>query len=139
MDEKAFLHKVAERLACDQKRAESLTFAVFQELRDRLTPHEAAHVAAQLPGGLKQLWMSFERPDREVRKIHESQFLGEVRRMAALPDDNEAERAILVVFRTLQESLGSSTGREGESWDILSQLPKDLKKLWLSAREQVPF
>ena len=139
MDEKAFLHKVAERLACDERRAESLTFAVFQELRDRLTPQEAGHVAAQLPAALKLLWLSFDKPDREVRKIHESQFLGEVRRMAALPDDSEAERAVVVVFRTLQESLGSATGREGESWDILSQLPKDLKKLWLSAREQVPF
>jgi len=134
MDKKTFLHRVADRVACDERRAETLTFAVFQELRDRLSPKEAGDVAAQLPEGLKTLWRSFDRPNREVRKIHETQFLGEVRRMAALPDDDEAERTVLAVFRTLQESLGSPTGREGEAWDIFSELPKDLKKLWLAAR-----
>ena len=33
----------------------------------------------------------------------------------------------------LQRALGSPTGREGEAWDVLSQLPKDLKGLWLDA------
>ncbi len=47
----------SERAECDERRAEILTFAVFQELRDRLTPDEAAKVAAQLPTSLKMLWM----------------------------------------------------------------------------------
>jgi hypothetical protein len=33
----------------------------------------------------------------------------------------------------LQRLLGSTTGMEGEAWDIFSQLPKDLKRLWLEA------
>lgn len=135
MNEKLFLRKVAGRVACDEQRAEALTFAVFLELRDRLSPKEAGDVAAQLPSGLKELWGSPEHPDRGVRKIHQAQFLGEVRKVAALVDDSEAERAVLAVFRTLQEALGSPTGREGESWDIFSQLPKDLKRLWLAARD----
>lgn len=136
MDTGNFLHKVAQRAGCDERRAESLIFAVFQELRDRLTPKEVGDVAAQLPEQLKFLWLSFDWPGREVRRIHEAQFLGEVRRMAALSDDAEAERAVLAVFHTLQESLGSAGGLEGEAWDIFSQLPKDLKKLWLTAAER---
>ena len=108
-------------------------FAVFQELRDRLTPNEAAKVAAQLPASLKMLWMSFERPDRQVRRVHEPQFLGEVARMAALNTDVEAERAVVAVFGALQDALGSSTGTTGVAGHVTSQLPTDLKRLWLAA------
>jgi hypothetical protein len=39
------------------------------------------------------------------------------------------------VFATLQDLLGSPSGTEGEAWDVMSQLPKDLKKVWLHAHE----
>ncbi len=135
MDEKAFLKQVAERLLCDEKRAEGVTFAVFLELRDRLTPQEAAHVAAQLPNPLKSLWNSLDRPNRQVRRVGELQFIGEVRKIAGLPDEIEAELAVKAVFGVLQKLLGAPTGMEGEAWDIYSQLPKDLKHLWLQSAE----
>ncbi len=137
MDKRAFFKTVARDLGCDERRAEALTFAVFQELRDRLTPGEAADVDAQLPAGLKPLWEFLERPGRHVRRVHELQFIGEVRLIASLTDEEEAERAVVAVFAALQELLGSSTGMEGEAWDVLSQLPKDLKKLWLGAQQRV--
>jgi uncharacterized protein (DUF2267 family) len=135
MDDKAFVNAVAERVDCDERRAETLILAVFQELRDRLTPHEAADVAAQLPTSLKMLWKSFDRPDRQVRRVHEPRFLEEVAQMAGLEDERQAERAVIVVFTVLQEALGSPTGTEGEAWHVLSQLPSDLKRLWLRAGE----
>jgi uncharacterized protein (DUF2267 family) len=135
MNERSFVRQVAERADCDDRRAETLIFAVFQELRDRLTPKEAADVAAQLPMSLKMLWMSFDRPDRKVRRVHEGQFLREVARMAGLEDTSEAEGAVAAVFAVLQEALGSPTGTEGEAWHVMSQLPADLKQLWLNASE----
>src|ERR1700758_2310444 len=107
MNERFFVREVAERANCDERRAETLIFAVFQELRDRLTPKESSDVAAQLPMSLKMLWMSFDRPDRKVRRIHEGQFLREVARMAGLDDESEAESAVTAVFAVLQEALGS--------------------------------
>ncbi len=136
MDKKAFFERVAGLMRCDEHRAESLTFAVFQELRDSLTSREAGDVDAQLPAGLKILWEALDRPGRHVRRVHEPQFVGEVRLIASLPDEAEAERAVIAVFVTLQELLGSPTGMEGEAWDVMSQLPKDLKKLWISARQR---
>jgi len=133
MNEKSFVQQVADRLDCDERRAETLIFSVFQELRDRLTPEEAADVAAQLPTSLKMLWISFDRPHRKVRRVHEGQFLREVARMAGLDDELESEAAVTAVFAVLQEALGSPTGMEGEAWHVLSQLPADLKRLWLSA------
>ena len=133
MDEKVFIREVARRIACDEKRAESVTFAVFQELRERLTPHEGSDLAAQMPDALKKLWTSFERPGRSVRRVHAAEFIGDVRKIAALPDDEEARRAVIAVFAELQKMVGSATGVEGEAWHVMSQLPKDLKKLWLEA------
>ena len=135
MDEKTFLHLVSERLRCDEQRAESVTFVVFQELRDRITPHEAADVAAQLPKNLRRLWQEGEQADRAVRRTHENEFVGRVRMHASLPDDAEALRSIRAVFFALQRLLGSRSGVEGEAWHVFSQLPKDLKKLWLTAGE----
>jgi uncharacterized protein (DUF2267 family) len=135
MDEVTFIRQVADRLRCDAPRAEAVTFAVFRELRNRLTAKEAADVASQLPSGLRRLWQEPDRAERPAEKVHAQEFVGRVRQFAALPDDGEAERAVRVVFATLQRLLGSPTGLEGEAWDILSVLPKDLKMLWLSAGE----
>jgi uncharacterized protein (DUF2267 family) len=133
MNEKSFVREVAERADCDERRAETLTFAVFQELRDRLTPNEAAKVAAQLPASLKMLWMSFDRPDRHVRRVDEPQFLNEVARMAGLDTAGEAERAVVAVFSALQDAFGSPGGTTGTAGHVMSQLPTDLKQLWLDA------
>jgi len=136
MQDRAFFKDVMGRVGCDLRRAEGLTFAVFQELRDRITPQQAMHVAAQLPKRLKMMWMSLEHPDRKVHRVSGEQFIWEVRRMAGLADDAEAERAVSAVFAALQQLLGSPTGQEGEAADVMSQLPKDLKKLWAEAQRQ---
>ena len=136
MKDGPFVQVVAERFGCVERRAETLIFAVFQELRDRLTPAEAADVAAQLPHSLKLLWLSFDYPGRRVRRVHEYQFLEEVGRMLGLENEDRAEEAVVAVFSVLQEALGSPTGKEGEARHIFSQLPSDLKALWLTAAEE---
>ncbi len=136
MKEQEFLRSVADSLRCDAQRSESVAFVVLEELRERITPAEAADVAAQLPTGLKRLWLEGERPQRDVRRTHLHDFLGRVRMRAALPDEAEAERAVRAVFAALQRLLGSPTGIEGEAWDVFSQLPKDLKRLWLEAAKR---
>ncbi len=138
MDEHTFLREIAEALRCDIPRADGLALVVMDELRKRLTQKEAADVAAQLPGRLKRDWLEQERPGRAVLKTHAPEFVGRVRHRSGLPDDAEAERAVLAVFHTLQHVLGSPSGKEGEAWDVFSQLPKDLKLLWLKAGESHP-
>jgi uncharacterized protein (DUF2267 family) len=46
MADMEFVRQVADRTYGDGRRAETLIFAVFQELRDRLTPNEAGDVAS---------------------------------------------------------------------------------------------
>jgi uncharacterized protein (DUF2267 family) len=133
------MNEVAGILHCDEARADKVTYAVFQELRVRLTPDEAADVAAQLPRELKRMWQEGENADRRVQRMHAKEFVARVQGRAELADDREATRAIKAVFRTLQHLLGSRTGKEGEAWDVYSQLPKDLKQVWLeTAAEETP-
>ena len=132
MQEERFVHTVAEQLTIDKEQANKIITAVFLELRDRLTPKESADVAAQMPGRLRDLWTASESAQRKVRRIHRKDFVREVSERAQV-QEVEASHAVKVVFRGLQMMLQSPTGQEGEAWDIFSQLPKDLKKLWLDA------
>ncbi len=135
MNDREFITRVAQRAGTDVEGAGAITYAVFQELRERITPKEAFDVASQLPIDLQVLWLENERIDRGVRKTHETEFVARVRYYASLADLNVASRGVRAVFATLQEALGSPSGIEGEAWDIFSQLPKDLKKLWLGAHD----
>ena len=101
MQDREFFKRVMARVGCDLRRAGGLTFAVFQELRDRLTPQEASHVAAQLSKRLKIMWMSLEIPNPKVHRVTGEQFIWEVKRLAGLADDAEAERAVSAVFAGL--------------------------------------
>ena len=139
MESREFMNEVAGILHCDEARADKVTYAVFQELRDRLTPGEAADVAAQLPRELKRMWQEGENAVRHVQRTHVKEFIARVQSRAGLADDREATRAVKAVFRTLQHLLSSRTGKEGEAWDVYSQLPKDLKQVWLeTAAEETP-
>jgi len=136
MNKASFLADVAQYLGCDARRSEGVTFVVFQELRHRLPAKEVGDVAAQLPADLRRLWEDESGgAERRTGRIGREEFLGRIRIGAGLPDDHEAERAARAVFRALQKALGSPHGREGEAWDVLSVLPKDLKLLWLAAAE----
>ena len=134
MEEKKFIDTVAAQLGVESEDAKKIVSAVFHELHDRLTSKEAADAAAQMPTGLKRLWMSSEFPGREVRRIHKREFVRAVAELAEI-QENEASHAVTVVFRALQTLLKSPTGQEGEAWDIFSQLPRDLKKIWINAAQ----
>ncbi len=138
MNDKEFINRVARRAGTDLEGAGAITFAVFQQLRERITPTEACHGASQLPRELQVLWLENEYGDRDVRKTHETEFVARVGYYASLSNIEDAERGVRAVFATLQEALGSTSGIEGEAWDIFSQLPKDLKKVWLSSHEAHP-
>jgi uncharacterized protein (DUF2267 family) len=70
-------------------------------------------------------------PKDEAEKVTKD-FIRYVAEKSDLPEDR-ANRAVMAVFRALQLALKAPTGQEGEAWDVLSQLPKDLKRVWLAA------
>ena len=109
----------------DAKRA---TAAVFHALRDRLTPDEADQAAAQLPRPLKLIWWEGETEGRRPVKMHRKEFYARVMGEAGLASERETRQVIQAVFAALKDQLSP-----GESDDIVTQLPKDLKPVWEDA------
>ncbi len=137
MDENKFLREIETQTGLPRDKAFNAAIAVLQELHDRLSPKEADDLAAQLPADLKARWHALDVPNREVSRTHRAYFVRHIAEVAEI-DELEAGRALLATFKALQAMLGSRSGREGESWDVFSQLPKDLKRLWIQAAEPLP-
>ncbi len=110
----------------DRALAKRITAAVLHALRDRLTVEEADQAVAQLPQELKTVWAEGEAPDREPLKMHREELFERVMKEAGLATISRGRWATLAVFAALKQQLSP-----GEVGDILSQLPKDLKELWL--------
>ncbi len=134
MDENKFLHEVAQRAHLSREQALNVTIAVLQELHDRLSSKEADDLAAQLPHDFKRQWHAYDAPGRDVRRTHKDDFVRHLVETAEL-SPMQANAGLTAVFKTIQMLLGSPTGQEGEAWHIFSQLPKDLKRVWLAAAE----
>jgi uncharacterized protein (DUF2267 family) len=132
MDENAILREIETRAELDREHAFKVAIAVLQELHDRLTPKEADHFAAQLPGEFKARWHAFDIPGREVQRTHKKDFVRHIAESAEI-NETQANKALMATFKAFQIHLHSPTGEEGEAWNVFSQLPKDLKKLWLAA------
>lgn len=113
----------------DLPAAQHATAAVFHALRDRLTPDEADQVVAQLPLELKTVWEEGEVPERRPLKMKRDDFFERVRRETGLKSTREARWMTLAVFAALKAQLSP-----GEAGDILAQLPKGLKEVWVEAQ-----
>lgn len=130
MSADAFYRTVMETSGVrDREQAKRATAAVFHALRDRITLTESDQVFAQLPWELQMVWVMGERSDREPVKMHRQAFYERVRREAALASAAEAQAATLAVFAALKKQISA-----GEADDVLAQLPKDLKDVWLEAK-----
>lgn len=132
MDENGLLREIEMRAELTRDQAFLVAIAVLQELHDRLTAKEADDLAAQLPGEFKARWHAFDLPRREVRRTHKPDFIRHIAEAAEISEDR-ASKALMATFKALQMLLKSPTGQEGEAWDVFSQLPKDLKLVWLAA------
>jgi uncharacterized protein (DUF2267 family) len=132
MDQTEFLNQVEKRSGLTRDQAYKVMLAALQELHDRLSPKEADDLGAQLAGEIKAMWFGLNAPGREVRRTHKKDFVRHIAEAAEI-SEVDAGRALMAVFKTLQMALASPTGREGEAWDVFSQLPKDLKQVWMAA------
>jgi len=122
--------------ASEDRRREAVkraTSAVFHALRDRLTPEEADQVAAQLPRELKLIWWAGEEPGRRPVKMRRDAFYRRVANEAGLASVRDARWMTLAVFAALKQQL-----TPGEAEDVLAQLPKDLKEVWVEAEPAGP-
>ncbi len=109
----------------DRNKAYTALRVVLHSLRDRLTPEEAAHFAAELPLMVRGIYYEGWSPEDKPVKMDREIFL--LRVAKAFPDDPEVDPKEIArtVFQVLEKRIS-----EGEISDIKNLLPHDLRELW---------
>lgn len=109
----------------DEDQALSALRGVLTQLRDRMPPQEAAHLASQLPTLVRGLYYENYRPsDTPETQRAETDFLvGVAERIA----DNriEPKEATRAVFELLAKEVTT-----GEIADVVHMMPDEIKPLW---------
>ncbi|MEU7426191.1 DUF2267 domain-containing protein [Streptomyces sp. NPDC040750] len=120
MNEKDFVHTVAERTGLSRQEAADLTWATLETLAHRLSPGEARDLIAELPQSLAQP-VRRGTTDRIERFGHHDS----VRRVAerTMLKEEEADRGVRSVLTVLREAIS-----EKEFNDLMSQLGTDFSQ-----------
>ena len=124
---KAWIRELMEEAGWEEPaRAYSTLRAVLHTLRDRLTPHEAADLASNMPMMIRGLYFEGWHPENRPRRYrHREEFLERVENIYARNQGQELEDAIVAVFRVIERHVP-----EGEISKVKGQLPRDIRTLW---------
>lgn len=121
-----WLHEIAERLGNPNRQlAYHALRGVLFALRDRLTVDEAFNLAAQLPMLIRGIYFEGYKPASKPEKYHSDEFLLRVHEELQQVGRSSPENATRAVLSVLQEHIS-----EGEIFDIIDDLPADLRRLW---------
>jgi uncharacterized protein (DUF2267 family) len=125
-----FVHFVAEELKIPRDKAGRIIRAVLHALRNRISHEESFQLMAQLPMSLKGVYVDGWRFNKDYNRIsHVNDFLDELRKEDGglagydFGNNSKARLAVAVVFKALNYFIS-----EGEMNDIISAMPKELKK-----------
>ena len=120
-----FLREVQERLRLvDKAEAETASRSVLAATADRLTPDEANDLAAQLPHDLAEF---IRRRPGGVQKMDYDTFINRVLGDLDLQEPSQAERVVKGVLSVVRDAVG-----EGEWEDVVSQMPADMKEMFVT-------
>jgi uncharacterized protein (DUF2267 family) len=120
----AFLRRLCELSSMDEQLAESAAISVLSTLERRILPKEAKDLEAQLPRLLVEF---LPPPDQRPLRPHRfglEEFLRSVAEDLRMPEE-EVDTLVRAVFQAFHEHIS-----EGESEDVASNLPPDLRALW---------
>jgi uncharacterized protein (DUF2267 family) len=120
-----WLKELMDELGEDRDDAWRMLKAYLQVLRDRLTPDEAAELAAQLPMVVRGAFYEGFDPSRQPVKLRtREEFLSQLAERAQLADAEQAERVADTVTRVLERHI-----TEGEMEEVLTQLPSEVREV----------
>lgn len=126
MTKEEFLRQVRNRLGLtDEAEAEAATRSVLAALADRITRDEAKDLASQLPKDFGDLVRERSGP---VQKMDMDIFVSRVQGDLDLMNRGDAERIIRGVFSVVKDAVS-----EGEWEDVVSQMPRDLQEMFVTA------
>jgi CBS domain-containing protein/uncharacterized protein (DUF2267 family) len=121
----AFFLRDLEHKGLERKLAEQAIESVLCAMEQRLMVDEARHLEAQLPRRVVALLERCPRHKaRPYQKLHRTQLLAMVAEDLGVSME-QAERITRMVLSTVREHIS-----EGETEDILGQLPQEFHGLW---------
>lgn len=129
-----FIKKVKERAGLEDKEsAKKVIDAVFGALRARISHECGDNLSKQLPIELQEMWEKgfFDHIRRRFtgfERMNLQEFLERVRKGANLGESCNSENVTRAVFITLREAVSPGIANA-----IASQLPDDIKELWLNS------
>lgn len=122
-----WFHAIQSELHLPEERsAYAALRAVLHALRDRVSPQEAGHLAAQLPTLVRGIYFEAWSPGKAPERTHDEEFflaaVGDKLRDHPEVDPGAATRA---VFALLHRHVSP-----GEIDHVIANLPRDLHGLW---------
>ena len=131
-----FVNNLARNLGHPEEKGKvsSILKAVLHTFRERLTISQSFHLLSQLPMFLKAVYVdNWKYTEKPMKLSTKEEFAGEVekyQRQYGELDFNwnkSTEEIIQIVFRELRAFIS-----DGEFRDIMSQLPEDIRDLFIS-------
>ncbi len=114
----------------DRQKSFQAVRATFHALRDRLTPDEAANLAAELPTFLRGVYYEGYKPARTPVKMRKpEEFYDRIREKFKQQPIVDSARLASCVFAVLSRRIA-----EGEIEDLKGMLSENLHHLWTSGR-----
>jgi uncharacterized protein (DUF2267 family) len=121
-----WLKEIGEQIGPDRQRCYQALRAVLFCLRDRLTPDEAAHLAAQLPMLVRGIYYEGYRPAGKPDRIRSrDDFLKKINEYLEHTRPLSADEAARAVFKVLDHYLDP-----GEMAEVKQSLPQDIRTLF---------
>lgn len=114
----------------DHRTAYRVLRGVLHTIRDRLTPEEAAQLAAQFPTLVRGIYYEGWQPARVPANYQDvDAFLARVSEIALLDGNTQASVATQAIARVLERNVSA-----GELDDVLAVLPESLRPLLRGSR-----
>jgi uncharacterized protein (DUF2267 family) len=121
-----WLKEIGEQIGPDRQRCYQALRAVLFSLRDRLTPDEAAHLAAQLPMLVRGIYYEGYRPAGKPERIRSrDEFLEKIDTHLQQTRTLGADEAVRAVFKVLDHYLDP-----GEMAEVKQALPHEIRALF---------
>ncbi len=120
-----FLREVQSRLGLtDKSEAETAVRSVLAATADRLTAEEANDLAGQLPHDMAEF---IRRRPGAVQKMDYDTFINRIQGDLDQQEPWQAERVVKGVLSVVRDAVG-----EGEWEDVISQMPADMKEMFVA-------
>lgn len=123
-----FYHRASEAMELPWDAGKSVSQAILRNIVRRISQEEARHLISELPIGLKEECAAFT--EGPLKSINAQKVKRDIVNASGI-EGVDPQRVAFLFWTFLSGWFNEiDIGRKGETFDVLGQLPKDLKELF---------